>query len=248
MIEVHLNPSNIGEVLACLGLFELAELYGPSFGGFKETGEGKVKFVLETQIGFKELLEKLKQAKISPRSSRDPEKREYPVEVGLENGKMLTLNWWFNPLGEEKTLFKIWAGRKDLYSYLMEYQKKLVERQKEISRNPFYRIPLVSLGFDASGSWDRSTAGYSYDDADEEPYVSPLAEFLSTIALQSFRPKVLGKKLEYHLWEEKLPHSVARLAFVGGWIGKPSPITGPWKLEVKEKGQAYKRLTLAQRF
>ncbi|MEM2300402.1 MAG: hypothetical protein QXU01_04055 [Candidatus Hadarchaeales archaeon] len=256
MIEIDLNPSNFGEVLACLGLFELAELYCLSFGGFEER-EGKIKFVLETEVKLKELIEKLKKAKISSLQIQNLSERKCPVEIELEDGKKLILDWWLDPLlRDKKTSFlKIWGGRMHLHlkgsekrSYLARYQKEInVEKALE---NLFYRKPLVSLGFDTWGGWDRSTAGYSYDDVGEPPYVSPICELLSVIALRSFRPKEISlnsrKGLEYYLWKDRLPHSAARLAFVGIWIGKP--LIGPWRLEIREKGQAYKHLTQSQRF
>uniref|UniRef100_A0A7V4DFV4 Uncharacterized protein n=1 Tax=Candidatus Caldatribacterium californiense TaxID=1454726 RepID=A0A7V4DFV4_9BACT len=260
---IKLNPRNPGEVFACLGLFEIAELSDTGYAGFKEE-KGEVWFELRSNLSIPDLLQYIKNAQIEevPQeefqgdAKLEFEKGEWPrwcpVRVKFPSRSCeVVLKWWLNPLfqKEKKSVLKGWSGRETLVSLLRKLQAKIdVSRASD---NFFYRVPSLSLGFDACGTWNPSMTGYSYDTIkdsaldrrgreERNPHVSPLCELLSFIALRSFRPKEIkegGKEeIEYYLWKASLPHDVARLALIG--IVDRRYLLSGWRAEVITRGKS----------
>lgn len=187
MISLPLNPENPGEVLACLGLFEIAHLYEACYGGFKEEG-GRVVFELQSSLSLRDLLQCIKDAEI-----KDVPREEFSGGARLEFGEKewsrwspirirmefppprnkivkIVLKWWLNPLfqKEEKSFLKGWSGNQKPLDVLGKLQEKIQEKIKEIGvdrllQDFWYRIPFPSRGFDARGAWDPAMTGYSFE-------------------------------------------------------------------------------------
>jgi CRISPR-associated protein Csb3 len=280
MIEVKLNPSNPGEVLACLGLFEIAQLHDMCYAGFKEE-RGEVWFELQSNTSLLDLLQYVKNARIEEVSREEFQgdaKLEFkeeewskwcPVKIKFPSSREIILKWWLNPLfqKERKSALKSWSGQEVLVWKQTKEGKKpgfLRELQEKIDINRslsdfFYRVSSLSIGFDACGTWDPSMVGYSYNTiknstldrrrkSEKNPHVSPLCEFLSFIALRSFRPREIKEgdkeKIKYYLWKVILPHNVARLAFIGA-VDRGYLLSG-WQAEVISRGQGgYSSLSFA---
>jgi len=281
MIELTLNPRNPGEVLACLGLFEVAHLHDICYAGFKGEGD-RTQFVLQSRLSLKDLLQYVKNAQVEEIPQEEFQggaKLEFnekewpkwcPVRVKFPSSCEIVLKWWLNPLfqKEKKSILKSWGGRDELVlkrskkgkepGFILEFQAKIdIDRALN---DFFYRVPSRSIGFDACGAWDPSMMGYSYNTIEKSrldrrgkneknPHVSPLCEFLSFIALRSFRPREMQEggeeKIEYYLWKALLPHDMARLAFIGV-LDRKYLLSG-WRARVikRGKGGAYSSLDYA---
>ena len=183
MISLPLNPENPGEVLACLGLFEIAHLYEACYGGFKEEG-GRVVFELQSSLSLRDLLQCIKDAEIEevPREEfsggarlefgEEEWSRWSPIRIRMKfpPPREIVLKWWLNPLfqkkekrKEEKSFLKGWSGNQKPLNVLGELQEKIEEVGVDrLLQDFWYRIPFPSRGFDARGAWDPAMTGYSF--------------------------------------------------------------------------------------
>ena len=222
MIELKVDPRNPGEIFACYGLFELAELAAPGgVGKFQE--DTSWKFKLNTSVTLADCIEelqKMKVNKIDESKFLDGRKASWdinwegwaPVVLETRWGN-IPLNWWRVPTFERETGFKFWAGNVSPYHLLDEIKKELHLVSED---DPFRPVGLKTcFGFDARFSWSRRDVGYSLDHPRVRVSVSPFAEILSAIALQTFRPRLSNDGVEYYLWMVELPIIVARVACSG---------------------------------
>ena len=120
-----------------------------------------------------------------------------------------------------------------------------VDQREKLNPSNLFDIECLMqgrFGFDPRSAWDSLGAGYSPNEHGGESAATtyPVAELLSSIALQTFPVKYVKRGGEYQTWEEHLPISLARAAISGGlpWIRGRR-----FKFYIELRGQGIKSFT-----
>lgn len=233
-----LNP---GQVFACLGFMEAAEiLCGDAEGGFSWEGRASHgEFTLEAsgdRNPIEVVIEFLAGAEVvatAPVGWTDPEvqiietfpaseadRMALPCLLRHGDGRALVLSHWAD--GTKRNTFKLYAGNRtaakiatDMLAHIGQLWTK---HTTELVAKPLHCLIEVggSFNLDPRGAWTALDVGYSLNDQDHEISSSPIVELLAALGLQNARPNERAlRQIEYCTWLGRLPVSLAR-AVIGG--------------------------------
>lgn len=224
MIEVVVN-FDPGEVLACCGLFEVAEVLHKGLRARFDLEKNL--FQVEGPATLQECLDFVKNEDLKPVT----EEEDPPFSLGN-----LVLSWWWDPTLKtrvkelkgtefasarevrEMQNFKTWRKKK-ANKIFDEIRKSLPLRANpDIFRHRIGVGKAVEIGrfsFDTHSTWGDDFP-YSLDAVEHLIETSPAIEIFAFIGLQNFRPKKISDKIwECYLWTCYFPIQVARAAFAG---------------------------------
>ena len=175
------------------------------------------------------------------------DKTTLPIRFGGGNRPVIELDHWADGSGRET--FKLYSGNRSAdkiaHDMLNGVRAKPTSRQKQegqpgtlqtkgieqlfdqdrngLISNPFRVTPMGgSFNFDPRGAWTAIDAGYSPNTQKHTVMASPVVEFLAAWGLQDARPLMSGNKgreVRYAVWQEMLPPTLARAAFIGAIPG-----------------------------
>lgn len=228
--QVDLDPTNPGEVLACLGFLDLVAEHDPdAMGGFPEVtsgGDGRARFVVSARdhgwVGdWSALLRRVEAQEVD-----FPGKRTIaPVRLtGL--GVPRELDWWLESARTEDSPLKLWAGQVTSLQLVRDVASALKSPELDLSTVSSLlqqSVPMGStFGFDPRAGWLSLDVGYSPNDIRQPVERFPVVELFGAIGLQNFRPEPTDRRslgYRYFLWSEPLPRAVARAAFADALEG-----------------------------
>ena len=227
--RLDLDPTNPGQVLACLGILDLAAEQDPDAVGRFRDGvieEGRARFEVSagnrTRIAD---LPALLRGLVAQEIALPGNRAIAPVKLaGL--GALRELDWWLKPARTEESPLKLWAGQVTSLQLVWEVMSALKRPDLELSDVPSLlqqSVPMRStFGIDPRAAWHSLDVGYSPNDIQQRVLGFPVVELLGAVGLQSFLLKQVdprSRKYRYLLWQEPLPLPVARAAFSGAVEG-----------------------------
>lgn len=228
--HIDLDPTNPGEVLACLGFFDLvAERDPDARGGFPDKargGDGRARFEFSGSAhGWIDDWATLLRGVEVEAVDFSGERAIAPIRLtGL--GAPRELDWWLEPARTEGSWLKLWAGRVTSLQLLRDCVSALKNPMLDLSTVPSLlqqSMPMGStFGFDPRGGWVSLDVGYSPNDIHQPVERFPVVELLGAVGLQHFRPEPTDRRrrgYRYFLWSDPLPASVARAAFADALEG-----------------------------
>lgn len=202
------EPTNLGEVLACGGIAWLVSQEQPDAEcGFTPEQDG-----WQFEAPFP-------RARLERLIDADPTVDDQAVWLGG-----VRLDWWQQGSGLNQP-FKFWAGPQSARSVLTNLVR--AARQGDAGEWLDFQAGTTGrLGVDPQGSWDSLALGWSVNEHTHLQYLCrPYVELLAFLALQRFL--VQGDRdggFRYHLWRPA-PLTVAVLGFAGaarhsqgGWV------------------------------
>jgi CRISPR-associated protein Csb3 len=212
---------NPGQVIAALGLFELASRLQPTVQGHFNFHSRT--FILSNADSLEPsaLLTQLCQSRL------DEDQSQKSVLL-LSEPFNLRLDWW-QGRDEDESVPKTWAGRQDVCRVARAAQRAL---HRVVTKPGFrpeqlftYSHPLIDSSsdkeklvapfyFDAFVSRIHSRdVGFSLDQHDIKVVPSPATELLCLVGLQRFRPRLDNGRYSYCLWDQPLGPVVASAVF-----------------------------------
>jgi CRISPR-associated protein Csx14 len=245
-LSVRLDPLNPGQFFACCGLFELLGIEEPgllSSFAVDPLPPRVASFSLHSQNGppaLSRILNPLRVASVAFEPSGKEPVRPATIRFGET---CLELDWWLDNFREETTNLKCWAGQVTTRRLFTELLPLL-----DVASSPedlFDRAVSTSslFGVDPRSAWNTLDLGFSPNEHNVASTVFPAVEVLAAIGLQYFRPESGDRSaVRYSLWRDRLPASVARLAFRAPWDGLK---TLDLKFEICKRGQSYKYFSFA---
>jgi len=231
--------ANPGQVFACLGLMEAAEvLLGEAEGGFDWQNEVKPQFTLraaEESNPVGAVLDFLAEAdpnafpppgsgfdasKAVTFPSATPDKNTLPILLGGGNWPQIVLSHWAD--GSSRNSFKLYSGNRSALTIAQAMLKGIKDlwdgKESGIVQEPFHALAPMggSFNFDPRGTWSAIDAGYSPNEHDHQVVASPLVELLAAWGLEHARPrKENSGHVRYAVWGTMLPVMLARPAMAG---------------------------------
>jgi CRISPR-associated protein Csx14 len=193
-----IDPTNLGEVLACCGIAHLAwSADRTAATGFSH--DGRWRFTAPERM-----LEAVPRPNVAPT----------PQGLAVCG---VTLDWW-QPWGLNPD-FKFWAGQQSELSV----HRNLAEAAEQCPAADWQTHTATTTGrlnLDIHGTWNALAIGWSLNEhKDREMLCRPWLELLASIGLQAF--PVAGRRREgfrYHLWRPA-PLAAAVAAFQGDGPG-----------------------------
>jgi CRISPR-associated protein Csb3 len=255
--RIRVDPSNPGQVFACLGLLEVASLIKyPAIGRFDwNRQQTHAFFELISDADIDRILSEVKSAEVTDPEERGPlweminESAEEDAEpVGLGAGErsqtapvqlkgpswILVLDAWLEPdTRVTNRMFKTWAGRVGSVQ-LIKNLKNALKPVPNVSEIFEQNIPMRPVGYDCRSAVSPDDLGYFYNKVSDVA-VYPIVDLFALIGLNHARPTILGNRnFEYCTWGLLLPPEGARAAITGAipWL-----ITSKWRAEVKSRGR-----------
>ena len=251
MATLPVDLRNPGQVFACLGLLEAAEvLCGGAFGRFSWQ-DGPEHFYLsaageanpvETVLAF---LAAATVEEFYPVGYADhPKNREvgvatwtFPTREGdkmpirlTSGGQQVDLSHWTD--GARADSFKLYSGNRSAAgiatAMLGLIQALWQEQQAGMIATPLDVLcPMAgSFNFDPRGAWTSLDAGYSPNEhkvKGNNVHASPVVEMLAAWGLQHACPdQYKTRQVRYGVWGAALPPLLARAALAGG--NSPFPL------------------------
>jgi CRISPR-associated protein Csx14 len=224
--SIPVNLTNPGQVFACLGFLEAAEvLMGDAQGGFDWADEKSPRFLLSAagqDNPFERVLEFLSKSEIEEFEpsevfpAKHEEKMALPIRIG-NGGVWLELSHWCDGSGLEK--FKLYAGNRSAKSIASSMIGVIVNlwttQRTALASQPFDVLAPMggSFNFDPRGAWTAIDAGYSPNDQGHLVVASPVVELLAAWGLQHTRPIIRPvRQVRYAVWRERLAVELARIA------------------------------------
>lgn len=205
---IPLDPRNPGQVLACVGLWELVcRRWGPQRGWFEL--EAPAQCCLEASLEqVQGTIGQLQQAPLTEQEER----------LCLGPPFDLTLDWWLDR-GDE-VVPKTWAGRQTPKAFFASYCSAL---EPELPLQEWFDLACTDLQaasfcFDCREFSHRLDTGFSIDNLQLEPSSFVFVELLAFIGLQRFRPAPRGRgEFSYRLWTSPLLFPLGAFVFSGAW-------------------------------
>ncbi len=240
--SIPVDLINPGQVFACLGLLEAADvLLGEAEGGFDWTSEIAPRFNISAD-GDKDpcrtVLEFLITAqleRLAPEGFADTRPDDGPLCVvetftapradrmalplRLErDASRLDITHWCD--ASSRNSFKLFAGQQRsaaITRQMLDGIRMLWKNHQDaLLGDPFgLTVPLggSSFKFDARKSWTAIDAGYSPDEQTHSVEASPAVEMLGAIGLEHARPDEFDtREVRYGVWRGPLPPALARPA------------------------------------
>lgn len=245
-IRVPLDPLNPGQFFACCGLFDLLssspDQKCQALAHFRVDLKiaRKAEFVIErVEADLQRELTSLKQARLT--ASDRPEPSIAPVELMMPY-RTIVLDWWLNEFRDDTTDLKCWAGQVKSKTLLEELFLLIPIEAKS---KQIFSVPAMSkskFGIDPRSAWNALDFGFSPNEHNKDAATYPAVEVLGCLGLQAFRPSPKKRIVEYSLWHENLPATVASLASFYPWSGLPC---SSYKFDISKRGQSYKFFTFA---
>jgi CRISPR-associated protein Csx14 len=241
LLSVRLDPLNPGQFFACCGLFELVSMEEPGLLAAFAIDPLRPRlavFCIESANGSQALrtvLSTLRGASVVFHPSQKEPVR--PATIGF-GGTSLHLDWWLDEFREETTNLKCWAGQVTTRGLFTELLPLL--DAEATPDDLFLRSAATNslFGVDPRSAWNTLDLGFSPNEHGVASTVFPIVEILAAIGLQYFRPDSASRSaVPYSLWRERLPASVARLAFRAPWEGLKRLNL---QFEICKRGQSYK--------
>jgi CRISPR-associated protein Csx14 len=254
--RIRVDPSNPGQVFACLGLLEVASLIKyPATGRFDwNRQQTHASFELVSDASIDRILTEVRSAEVTQTAEKGPlwemikESAEEQVEkVDLkanESSKTapvqlkgpswtLIIDAWLEPdTRVSNRMFKTWAGRVGSIQ-LIQNLKNVLEAAANISEIFEWGIPMRPVGYDCRSAVSADDLGYYYNKVSDVA-VYPVVDLFALIGLNHARPTNFGNnKFEYCIWSLPLPPEGARAAITGAipWF-----TTSKWRATVESRG------------
>lgn len=228
MIESHviIDPTNVGEVMACIGILRIADDFDKkSVCMFVPTIGQSVMFVLRSSCSIDEYVNSLILADFQVVEHEIPSIS--PIILNI-NKRQFYLNWWLNYNETESSCLKLWSGQGSPYNIF----SKLLESAVLDGGFIDYHVPLSGsrFGFDYRSAWTALDLGYSPNNENEKTSVRVLVELLCAVGLQeyvyAFNLRDNGKRareIEYRLWTVYIP--LGTVAMVTSGVAWTVPTT-----------------------
>lgn len=246
-LNVSLDPLNPGQFFACCGLFELLSREEPgvlSSFVFETQRPRMATFCVQTSRGpeaFEMVLRRLRNATAAfPRPDIEPVS---PTVISYHKNE-LTIDWWLDEFREKTTNIKCWAGQVTTRRLFEDLMPRL--DVKSTCQDVFDRSAFTSslFGVDPRSAWNTLDLGFSPNEHKVASTVFPAVEVLAAIGLQYFRPDSSKRSaVRYSLWTDRLPASIAQLAFSAPWDGMQGV---DLIFEICKRGQSYKYFSFAR--
>ncbi|MDO9047905.1 MAG: type I-U CRISPR-associated protein Cas8c [Methylobacter sp.] len=192
-VSIPVDIANPGQVFACLGLLEAADLlYGPSEGCFDWDNEGEPQFILKSEQSEKpveDILAFLVDATafavapygwVPPKGdatdlkpigtfpANEPDNLSLPIVLQDTKGKIVSFGHWADGSGRDN--FKLYAGNRSalkIANDMLQAIAHLWEKQhNKLISDPFGTLCGMggSFNFDPRGAWTALDVGYSLND------------------------------------------------------------------------------------
>ena len=245
--SVPVNLFNPGQVFACLGFLEAADiLLGDAEGHFD--WENDAKFVMSAdgkKNPFEVVLEFLAKAKIEEYvpvrgdqsnffpAAEDVEKAR-PIRLYRDKDLIIELSRWID--GSSRDNFKLYLGNRSAFKIAQDMLRGGEKKKKktkgicklwqesgaQLIRQPFRVTPMGgSFNLDPRGTWTAIDTGYSPDKQGQLVEASPVVEFLATWGLEHARPRKYADQFHYVVWGVDLPPILARATITGAIPSMP---------------------------
>lgn len=244
-LSIQVDPSNPGQVLACMGLFDILGAERPAaLGAFRPSASDRERstfdLILEGPPAFEKWIELLRGLTVE--ALPHPEPAMAPVRLGGAIAPRV-LDWWLDPTWTGKSPLKTWAGQVTSLQLFRDMLSAI--GGAHTGGSSFLRVldipwPMRStFGIDPRASWMALDVGYSPNETRQPVQGFPFTELLGAVGLQTFSfGQVDRRAYRYTLWERPLPAMIARPTFAGVSLG---PGGTPYEFRVRERG-SYKVL------
>lgn len=243
---VRMDPLNPGQFFACCGLLELIELEKPgSLARFilDSARPRGAQFVVSDSVDLKEILRRLRSAKPEfVDGENEPPVPIRPAKLAYV-GHTILLDWWLDEFRQETVPLKCWAGQVTTEKLFSELLPMLDENSSGEDLFERRRMTKSKFGVDPRSAWNALDFGFSPDKHGTDATTFPAVDIFAAIGLQGFRPVFHprgARRVAYHLWQNRLPPSVARVAFRSPW---PGLTTRGYEFSIDKRGQSYKYFT-----
>lgn len=231
-----LNP---GQVFACLGLLEAADvLLGQAEGYFDWSTPGQTRFRLSAAggdpvavaLGF---LAEARVSEVQPvdvfpapkpvagkkKGGGEKELLALPVLLSAAGASDVSVSHWAD--GSSREPFKLYSGNRSAATIAMGLLRAVSARWRAgtagLEADPFVLAPVAgTFNFDARRSWTAIDAGYSPNDQKHWVMGSAAVDLLAAWGLENARPaKQVERTFLYWAWGARLPPPLARAAMGG---------------------------------
>jgi len=235
LATIPVEPRSPGQVFACLGILEIAEiLCGPSEGGFSPAGD---LFTLSSASEANPVMAALRFLAAAAVEEQPPDgaahkgaKREMALPILLRHGGVgVAVGHWADRSSRET--LKLYAGNRSAAKIAGDMLAGVLElwaaNAASLVLAPFERLAPMggSFNFDPRGGWTAIDVGYSPDkhkSGEKSVLASPLVEILAAAGLQHARPEIKGRRVGYATWALPLPAALARPALAGALADIPT--------------------------
>jgi CRISPR-associated protein Csx14 len=245
-IRIALDPLNPGQFFACCGLFDLLssslDQKCQLLARFQVDPKiaRKAEFVVkDVEADLRQELACLKRALVT--AGDEPEPSIAPVQL-TTSSRIIALDWWLDEFHESPTDLKCWAGQVKSKTLVQELLLLLPAEVKSKELFCAHTMSKSKFGIDPRSAWNALDFGFSPNEHNKDAATYPAVEVLGCLGLQAFRPSPKKRTVEYSLWLESLPASVASLAAFYPWTGLPC---SSYKFEISKRGQSYKFFTFS---
>lgn len=244
VINLKFDPTNVGKVLACLGIFEIvARFEREAQAKFDDDtfsiSHGSLDTVVDALDDF-----------TGGVGQSDP--ITFP-KLGM------TIDWYVEPLilarepsvkkprsfsevenpirYRQAWLRKFWGGNQTPAATM----NVLLPALRGVPRDVGFLQSRISntkakFGFDLDATWNALELGFSPNRQGLNTLVSPAVEVFGYIGLQTFRPASARKYFDFNLWSRFLPIEIARAAFC---TDIPGITDRPMTFIQYKRGQSY---------
>ena len=241
-IEVHCNPANPVNYLACCGIFDLLSRMDVSALGHWEM-QSSTRFVLETSVGEQDLVHTLVHTFCSPahwtfimgKDSDEVTNVEVAFCSPTRPSFRVGLDWWYETLNEngsisQKSAWKMYAGQQTVSGIVNDMVQACASFHSESLTDLLsHSVNMTGrFGFDPRSSRNALDVGYSANDLQMPIPTYPFAELLAIFGAASFFPQRHGpigelkstrgwiknrlRGFVYCLWTDSLPVTLSRIA------------------------------------
>lgn len=220
-ISVNVDLTNPGQFFACCGLFELADQLDKHVLGWFATGTtfnlcGAVRDLL---VRFRNA--QFRQIDLDPtalrlRNGKVPKnpKTINPVEIMLNQGASLTLDWWLRP--SEHNGLKLWSGSNSVIALVEDVFSAIKQDTSEDILRASIQLPRQPFFYAAARPLHERHFGVSMDKTGREFEHFPYVELLTLIGLQRFRPiRTTTGRFRYCPWAVPISADVAGAVVAG---------------------------------
>jgi CRISPR-associated protein Csb3 len=244
---IAVQPTSLGQVLACLGFLELANCLGVGReGGFEPLAGMDCRFAILGPADanpFEAVLEFLGDAELEEQGV-DGSSRTYPAPkedgknkpIALSRGDVtFVISQQTERNSGLREALKLYVGGRsatDIVEKLRDGDgnklgiKQLISESRYRDRlltEPFeVTVPCpAGFNFDPRVAWNSLDDGYSMNQQKQPVLASPIVEILAAVGLQHARPLKDRDSTycAYWTWEELLPLPLARAALGGADVG-----------------------------
>jgi len=246
-LKIQLDPLNPGQFFACCGLFELLSFDEADLLAYFEIDDSLPRVaqfcVLRSEgaVALEGVLRDLRGAEVQF-SEEGGENATRPATI-LYRQRRIELDWWLDEFRDATENTKCWAGQvttRNLFQELLPLLDSSATGKDLFERS---QLTKAKFGVDPRSAWNALDFGFSPNEHGSDSATFPAVELLAAIGLQFFRPDASKREaVRYSLWRERLPVSIARLAFRAPWVGLP---VLDLAFDIRKRGQSYKFFTFA---